>query len=58
MNASKAGGGIRPDGSWRNWAGNQRSYPVRVERPTTEAEVVASSLTTQIDLEAAVLGEY
>ncbi len=39
MNASKAGGGIRPDGSWRNWAGNQRIYPVRVERPTTEAEV-------------------
>ena len=40
MNTSKAGGGIRPDGSWRNWAGNQRSYPARIERPTTEAEVV------------------
>ncbi len=40
MNASKAGGGIRADGSWRNWAGNQRSRPARVERPTTEAEVV------------------
>ena len=40
MNASKAGGGIRSDGSWRNWAGNQRSCPVRIERPTSESEVV------------------
>ena len=34
-------GGIRPDGAWRNWAGNQSSTPVRVERPRSEAEVVA-----------------
>ena len=40
MNASKVGGGIRSDGSWRNWAGNQRSRPARIERPTSEAEVV------------------
>jgi L-gulonolactone oxidase len=40
VNASKAGGGIRSDGSWRNWAGNQRSRPARIERPTSEAEVV------------------
>ena len=40
MNASKAGGGIQSDGLWRNWAGNQRSRPARIERPTSEAEVV------------------
>jgi L-gulono-1,4-lactone dehydrogenase len=40
VNSSKAGGGIRADGTWRNWAGNQRSRPSRIERPTTEAEVV------------------
>ncbi len=40
MSASRAGGGIRADGTWRNWAGNQRSRPARIERPTTEAEVV------------------
>ena len=34
-------GGIRPDGTWRNWAGNQVSHPVRIERPQCEDEVVA-----------------
>ena len=34
-------GGIRPDGTWRNWAGNQFSHPVRIERPQSEDEVVA-----------------
>ena len=33
------GGGIRADGSWRNWAGNQSSRPVRIERPASESEV-------------------
>ena len=33
--------GISSDGSWRNWAGNQRSTPVRIERPRSEADVVA-----------------
>jgi L-gulonolactone oxidase len=33
--------GIRSDGSWRNWAGNQRSRPVRIARPTSEPDVVA-----------------
>ncbi|MDG2428837.1 MAG: D-arabinono-1,4-lactone oxidase [Acidimicrobiales bacterium] len=33
-------GGIKPDGSWRNWAGNQRSRPVRIEHPTSETDVV------------------
>ncbi len=31
--------GIRTDGTWRNWAGNQRAHPVRIERPRSEAEV-------------------
>ena len=26
--------------SWSNWAGNQRSKPVRIERPSSETEVV------------------
>ena len=26
--------------SWSNWAGNQRSQPVRIERPSSESEVV------------------
>ena len=26
--------------SWVNWAGNQRSKPVRIERPASELEVV------------------
>jgi len=34
-------GGIRPDGTWRNWAGNQVTHPVRIERPQCEDEVVA-----------------
>ena len=34
-------GGIRPDGTWRNWAGNQVTRPVRIERPQCEDEVVA-----------------
>ncbi len=33
-------GGIKSDGSWSNWAGNQRSRPVRIEYPTSETEVV------------------
>tara|TARA_B100000700_G_scaffold241503_1_gene268763 strand:- start:1879 stop:3228 length:1350 start_codon:yes stop_codon:yes gene_type:complete len=31
--------GIRADGSWRNWAGNQWSRPTRIERPSSEEEV-------------------
>ena len=26
--------------SWKNWAGNQQSKPVRIERPASESEVV------------------
>jgi len=26
--------------SWINWAGNQQSKPVRIERPASELEVV------------------
>lgn len=33
--------GIGSDGTWRNWAGNQQASPVRVERPRSEADVVA-----------------
>ncbi|HJL82447.1 MAG TPA: FAD-binding protein, partial [Acidimicrobiales bacterium] len=33
--------GITSDGSWSNWAGNQRSTPARVERPRNEVDVVA-----------------
>jgi L-gulonolactone oxidase len=32
---------ISPNGTWRNWAGNQRSRPALIGRPRTEAEVVA-----------------
>ncbi len=35
------GNGIRSDGTWRNWAGNQVARPVRIERPCTEQEVSA-----------------
>ena len=34
-------GGIRPDGTWRNWAGTQVTHPVRIARPQCEDEVVA-----------------
>ncbi len=30
----------RRDGTWTNWAGNQRARPVRVARPADEAEIV------------------
>ncbi len=34
-------GGLRADGTWRNWAGNQVARPARVERPGSEEEVSA-----------------
>ncbi|MEI7971188.1 MAG: D-arabinono-1,4-lactone oxidase [Actinomycetota bacterium] len=27
--------------TWKNWAGNQKSHPVRVEKPSSESDVVA-----------------
>ncbi len=33
--------GPRNPGVWRNWAGNQHCAPVAVERPTSEADLVA-----------------
>ncbi|MBC8363441.1 MAG: hypothetical protein H8E59_00385, partial [Actinobacteria bacterium] len=33
--------GFRPDGTWRNWAGNQVARPDRIERPRTEEEASA-----------------
>lgn len=42
-------GGIRIDGSWRNWAGNQRSRPTRIERPTSEVEVADLVRRSAID---------
>ena len=27
--------------TWRNWAGNQKSYPSVIERPSSESEVIA-----------------
>ena len=41
--------GISSDGSWRNWAGNQRSTPVRIERPRSEADVGALVRATAAD---------
>ena len=34
-------GSIHSDGTWRNWAGNQTTHPVRIERPQNEDQVVA-----------------
>ncbi len=33
---------LKPSGTWKNWAGNQRCAPATVERPQNEQELVAA----------------